>query len=330
MKGKSAAYLGAAFVILLILFFITKMIDRSVERKSNMLDIDTTRVDFIHIVPPENEEVTIQLMNGEWWLTDPIDFPVEARNIHELLVKLEGMEIESIVSSRPDQQSTYEVDSSGVLVEIKSGEKLLASFIMGKVASTFRHAYFRKTDSDEILMVKGSYKYYLNRKLSDWRNKVIMEFKRESVESFKLTYPDETISVALEDTIWRADNGIDIIEASQRGVDPLLSYLGRLRAADFYDPEADATPPDFSKADCVIEVVFDGGRKHTISLLKENEEAKRYYINKDNEDIIYLVYQGTANILMKKMDDFLKKETTEPAGLVPPGGPSTKKPIMER
>ena len=318
MNKKNLTYLSLLFVVLLAVYMISSMTDRTIERKAYLYDIDTTKVDYFRIVSPDNGEVTIELVNDVWRITEPISFPAAARNAHEFLKKLTELEIESVVSNRIEMQTEFEVDSAGTIIEVKSKGKTLAYFFMGKVSSTYRHTYFRKNNSNEILMVKGSFKFYFNRKLGDWRNKVILEMNKDAVESFALKYPKETINVTMEDTLWRADNGKESFIATKKAVEPLLNYLAKLRASDFYDPEEGAEPIDFSNADCEMEVTYDGGKVLSILLMKENDEAKKYYIKKSDSDIVYMVFQGTANILMKKMDDFRMKDQEQPKTPPPP------------
>ena len=309
MNKKTITYLGIAFLILFAILIINKTTDRTVERTEYFLEIDTAKVDRIHIVPPENEEVTLKKTGDEWSITEPIHFPAEQRHIHEVLKRIAGMEIENLVSSRQEEQSNYEVDdSSATFVELMQGDKVLASFYMGKNASTFRHAYFRKTGSKDIYMVKGSYKYHLNRKLSDWRNKIILEIDRDTVEGFNLIYPEQTISIAREDTIWMIHCGKEEFQGTRKAIDPLLNYLKTLRCADFFDPESGETPPDFSKPDFTMEVIFDGGRKESISMTPVEDGERQWYVKRAGDYTIYTVYKGTATILQKKLDDFRIKQ----------------------
>ena len=317
MKNKSTSYLLIAFAVLLILFIISKTTDQSVQQVRPLVEIDTTKIDMIHIVSPDNGEITMIIKDGIWKLQDPIEFPAEQRNITGMLQKFDEMQIESVASSRKDSYEEYEVDdSTGVYAEFKQGDKLLASFYLGKQASTRRHTYFRLPGEDEVYMVQGSYKYQFNRKLADWRNKVILELQPEGIESVKTIFPDHYYTLALRDTVWYCDDGKKEFEAYVKSVDPTLNYISRLRAADFYDPAEKA--PDFDKFDSRIEITFSGGYQTGLTLVKEDGEKNRYYVKKDGEDIIYLIYQGTANILMKDIEDFRKRDEPVRPGTPPP------------
>ena len=324
--NKKTLYLAIALVVLLVLFFISKVTDRAVERIDYFVETDTTKIDNIHIVSPANGEVTLRLENDAWRVTEPIDFPAEERHIHSLLEKISQMEIENIVSSRPEMQKKYEVDdSSATKLEFKSGDKILTEFYLGKQAvSTNRHTYFRKPGSNDIMMIKGTYKYFMNRKLKDWRNQVILELNPESVEEIKGFYFDHDYTVALRDSVWWLTTDKKEFEAAKKAVDPLLNYLSRLRSGDFYEPAEGESPPDMTRPDFKMEITFDGSYKEGLSLLKADPEERQFYIKKDSDDTIYMVYKGTANVLMKDIEDFRIRE--EPKR---PGSPNEPRLLKE-
>lgn len=305
MKKKSLIYLIIVFAALLLILLINRLSERSVTKISYFVEIDTSKVDGIHIVPIENEEVTLKKIGGEWRLTSPIDFLAEQHNVEELLKRMTEMQIENLVTSREQEQANYELDdSSATLVELYQGDKLLTAFYMGKAASTFRHNYFREVGSNDICMVKGSYKYHINRKLSDWRNKIIIEIPQETIEGLNLIYPDTTISLSLQDTIWMVKSGEEEFQGTRKTIDPILNYLKKLRCSDFYDLVEGEAPPDFSKPDFVLEIFHNGGQKEVLSLVPEGEGDKIWFIAKVGDATIYKVYKGTASLLMRKLDDF--------------------------
>ncbi len=315
MKQRNTIFLLAIFVILLILFFVSKITDRAVGKRELLVEVDTSKVDRIHIVSPENGEVLLALENGVWRLKQPLDFQAEARSVHNLLDKLDDMIVESIASTRKDKWEEYEVnDSLGTLVELMSGDKQLVSFYMGKKASTRRHTYFRKSGDNSIYMVKGSYNYFFDRKLKDWRNKMILEVNPDGIESIRISYPDHSFTLTLKDSVWWLDEGKTEFEASLKAVDPMINYISRLRAGDFHDIAEGEESPDFSQPACYVEITFDGGYKEGLSLIPEDEDAKRYLIKKDSEDVIYVIYKGTANILMKDIEDFRIREEPKRPG----------------
>jgi hypothetical protein len=233
-----------------------------------------------------------------------------------------------------NSKKTYDVDdSSAVKLELKQGNKLLASILMGKPASTYRHTYFRLPNSKDIFMVKGMYKYFIDRKINDWRNKVILELNKDAVEDFSLIYPKETITAAVKDTVWTVSSGKVSFTADKSAIDRTLNFLTRLRAGDFYDPQPGKTAPDFSKPNFALEVTYDGGQKQTLYFLPEDKEQKRWYVKKADDNVIYIIYKGSADMLMRKLDDFKpgakENEAGRPAPPTTRPTPPLKKPLKE-
>ncbi len=305
MRNKTAIYLGIAFVVLLIIFIVSRVSDKSVERVRYLVEVDTSKVDYIHTISPTNGAITLEKVNQIWRVTEPVDYPAEQRSVHETLTKLDIMEIENLVTSRPDRFAEYQVDdSAGVSVEIKAGGKKTAGFVMGKPSSTYRHTYFRKEGSNDVYMIEGSFKYFFDRSLKDWRNKVILDINKDSIEECKLIYPDQTITLALDDTTWITKTAEEEFVADKPKVDQMLNYASRLRAADFHDVDEGETPPDFTNPIYQLEITFSGGHKQSISLLPEAEDENKFMVKKMDDETIYQVYKGTADILMKDLDSF--------------------------
>jgi|GEM_PF-1515375 len=318
MKDKKLLYLGAAFVVLLAIFLLSRMSDKTVQKTQMLLPVDTTQITQIRLVSPANGEIVFAKENEIWRIKQPLDFAADLRNVNSMLEKLAEMKIESVASTRKEGQTEYDTgDSAAVFAEFKAGDRVLGSFYMGKLAGTRRHTYFRLPKSDETLMVKGNYKYFFDRKLKDWRNKMVLELNPEGVEAFKITYPDHYFTVARRDSLWYMQEDKKEFEVSKKLVDPALNYLSRVRAGDFFDPDSGQILPDFSKPACTIEITFSGGQNETIFLVPEEKGEKRYFIKKESDPTIYYVYSSTAKSLMKDVGDFREKALDKRPGSPP-------------
>ncbi|MBC8204227.1 DUF4340 domain-containing protein [bacterium] len=315
---KNITILAAVFLVLLIILFINRMSDKTVVKANYFIDIDTTKVTKLHFISPEKGEVTLSKASGMWRVVEPIDYLADARNMGQTLSQLMKMEIENLVTGREDQKSAYEVDSAGTLIEVYEGGKLLTAFYMGKNAPTYRHTYMRKTDSDDIYMVKSTFRYQFNRELKDWRDKIIMELNKDDVREMDFRYPDEQFTLQLSDTIWTLHSDKTEFTADKKLVDRILNYLSKLRTGDFYNPDS-AEALDWSKPEFSMKVIALGGNIRTIMIQEKPGEQNQYYLKLDDNPTVFIVYKGTAATLMKKIDDFrVKEEDKEKAPKKPP------------
>ena len=99
MKNKSAIYLGAAFLILLVIFIINRVSDKSVEKVRYFVEVDTSRVDYIHTKSLANGDIVLQKVNDVWRVVEPVDYLAEQRSVHETLIKFTQMKIENLATS---------------------------------------------------------------------------------------------------------------------------------------------------------------------------------------------------------------------------------------
>lgn len=309
---KNTLILLAIFVILLLVFTVSKITDRTTAKASYFINVDTTRISKIHIISPDKGEVTLSKASGLWRVVEPIDYAADERNVGQTISKLGSMEIESLVSGRKDQQTTYEVDSSGTLVELFDGDNKLEAFYLGKNAPTYRHNYMRKVNSNDIVMVKGSYRYQFSRNLKDWRDKIILELERSDISDMEFKYPDEEFSLTFVDTTWVVSSRSETFTADSKKVDQVLNYLGKLRTGDFFTPE-EGEEPDWSKPEFTLVINLKGNISETIMLWEKPDKANQYLLKLAKKTTVFVVYKGTQATLMKKLDDFRPptEETTE-------------------
>lgn len=323
MNNKKLLYLSAALAVLLALFFISRSVDNPVQKSELLVKADTTQIDSIYIDSPVNGITALVKKNDAWKVGNPPEFDAEARSIHTMLEKITEMKVENVASNLLEKQLEYKTDdSSAVKVKFFSKGKKVGEFLMGNLSmATRRHTFFRRPGSKETLMVKGNYNYHFNRKLKDWRNKDIMTLNPEGVQSMKLMYMDHQFTVTQKDSIWMVDDGKKQFEATKKSVEPMLNYLSRLRAGDFFNPDSSGgIYPDFGKPYFRLELTFTDGAKDGLSLVPEDDEQRRFYIRRDTDNTIYYIYKGTAQVLMKDLQDFRFQEE--------PQRPGTKNPRM--
>jgi hypothetical protein len=315
MNSKKLLYLSVTLLVLIILYFVSKTVSDPVQKTELLVDADTSKIDSIYIKSPSNGEVSFAKRSDAWRLVNPIDFTADERSIHTMLEKLQEMKIESIASTLPAKQADYKTaDSAAVEVKFFAKGKKVGGFLMGNLSlATRRHTFFRRPGAKETLMVAGNYSYQFNRKLKDWRNKDIMTINPQGVKDIKFIYRDHNFTLALKDTIWMVDDGKTQFQATKNAVEPTLNYLTRLRAGDFFDMNSDTVKaPDFGNPEFRMEISFTDGNKDALTLVPENDEQKRFYIRKDTDKTIYVIYQGTAQVLMKDINDFKMRDANEP------------------
>jgi hypothetical protein len=231
---KNIYILTGLFIVLLIvaLLVLQKPGEQSASSASSGLfaAIDSGLVDKMEIKTPSSS-IVLEKRGAEWSIVQPINYKANQTNIGQILHQLKNLEVKSTVSTKPEKHSVFQVDHTGTEVKVyeKGAEKI--SFILGKMAASYTESYARKINSNDVLLVEGTYSYSFNRPVKDWRDRTIFTTPKESIKEVRYQYGDTTFSIVFKDSLWYI--GKD--KAQPSVVDGILSSLSNLQADDFID-----------------------------------------------------------------------------------------------
>jgi hypothetical protein len=292
MKKNTYILIGL-FVCLLIIAFL--VLQKPGERSANsastglMFTVDSLLVDKVEIKTSASS-IALEKHGVEWFVTKPIDYKADQANIAQIIHQIKNLEVKSIVSSKPEKYSVFQVDQNGtqVMVYEKGVEK--AAFVLGKMAASYSESYARRLKSDEVLLVEGASSYTFNRPIKDWRDKTILTTPKENIKEVQYQYGDTTFKITSSDSAWFV--GKD--KAQQSVVEGILSSISNLQADDFID--STVSPK-------VIAMMAYAGAQLRFSF---NKPMNKYYVQSSNSPQWFVLEQWKANQILKR-----KKEIVE-------------------
>ncbi len=170
--------------------------------------------------------------------------------------------------------------------------------------SSSGNSYARLDGSNEVWEVSGNNAATFKRKAKDWRDKTITQFDAASVNKITLRYPDQTITLTREDTTWKVETGRETFAAEKGSVDRITNLLSRMSTVDFADTLS-ATAFDPPKFELLAEMT--SGEPVNLRLAPKDEEGSQYFLRKAGASTDFIIYKSTADVLMKRPDDFKAK-----------------------
>ena len=297
-----------------------------VSKKENFLTVDTSLVDYIHIVNKDGS-LTIKRVGGHWRITDPYNYPANPSYANTLLEKAAQLEVETVITNNPDKYSEYELDdTTASYVEIGKEGGAIDKFYCGKPSKNYTHTYMRRADSDDVLLVAGTPRSSFTRRPKDWRDKKILDLDRAMVERILLKFPDETAELVREvsssekdTTLVKADTTWRVIPKRGKPFTPddgvfnrIMNTASRMNAMDFLMAGED-TIPSFAKPDFTLEVFLEGNQHVVVDFIPQPDAENRWIARKDgDESTVFVVYQSTVKNLQKRPTDLKPEEKKEP------------------
>jgi hypothetical protein len=247
-------------------------------------------------------------------------YPVDSGKIATALEKITSMKKDELVSTNPEKQSVFEVDSgSGTLVQAwDSKGDLVVSFRVGKTsASGYNSHYVRAKGADKVYSVRGSIKHAFYSKTERWRDKTVIEFPASAAKSIRLDKKGGT-TIALEKSTdstgmptWKI-TAPEQHKAKTDKVDEIVNSMSKLTCAGWEtDSELTDSAMGFTEPELIATVSLDGGAERTLIVGKKKESPENYWVRTpDKPGVTFRVSTYTIGKLDKNLQDLKAEQPT--------------------
>ena len=244
----------------------------------------------------KGETIRITKEKGKWAIKEPIVGDGDNESIEEILMILKNVEFERIIDEDADTLNKYGLHSPSLEIIIKEkGSPQGKRVILGDKNLTGTYVYLKKEDSPLIMLLDTRIKDILDNDLYHYRDKRILQFKREDIKRLCLKYNDGKAELALDEKRdWRI---IDPIGAKADGkrIEGLLEGLVNSKVEEFIEESAD----DLNKyglAHPIKEITFFTDKRDaglSLFLGNKKETSGDTYAKLGNAKNVFLISEGS-------------------------------------
>ena len=254
------------------------------------------------------EKMTIlERTEDAWIVTSEDSFPSEAKAVQTIFDHLAGFSRKDIVSSNPEKQSLYQVDSTGVLVTIEdAGGKALASFIVGKVGPDYQSTYVRGGGSDEVVLAAGYLPPAFDRGKRSWQDKTIFSLEPADMVEVGISRPAERFSLVRDRAGQWYISQPESIACDQNTVTRLVRILAYLRC-DELAGRAPVPESGLAQADSSVWLKTAGGSEERL-LFGNETESKQIYAAREGSNMVYLLASHRVEAMLPGLEELRSKE----------------------
>ncbi len=316
MKAKQLLILGSVFVFLLLVVLIFENPfgksehEKKLETAAPLFpDFDKEQVAKIEIIAPYGT-TTLSKQNGEWAVASMDNYPADSEGIAQLLTKVGELKNTQRVSTNPEKQPEFEVDSTGVEAKLMdASDKLLAHLFVGKMTPGFLSSYVRVADANDVYVAQGSLQSVFNKGTRTWKDRTIFDFNKGITTQLNISSSEETIELHLDENgIWQMLKPV-AATANTTEVDNLLTTLSGLNTDDFAAANDDLAAYGLDVPQSTISAMLNDGTTATLHIGKE-EEGK-LYVKRDDTETVFRLFKSNVDRLIKKSDTLKAEEPRE-------------------
>jgi Domain of unknown function (DUF4340) len=291
--SKTNKFLGIVLVFLIVVVIALSLF--SINSKSATLSDLQKKVDTIEITRLGETNILI-LQDDKWADAVHNNQIIKQEYVLDVFTTLDRMIVDDVISNNPEKQSVYQVDDSGTHVVMKSGDRIITSFVVGKNGPSWPSSYLRIEDSNDVYLVREMLSQIFG--WSDWRNKTIMQLNSDLIQGLKWSNGLEIIQ---EEGEWKSILPKELV-VEETKIQTVFDNLSNLEAIDIADIEVwNLNQQD---ADFVLEIYSNDNTSSKLAFWNhpKDEGDYDYYVVREGDDSVYVLSKYVAENMEKKIE----------------------------
>jgi len=320
MKNKEFSVLIATLVVLVVLLLVVanpfKQPGESTA-KGMPLFPGLKSKEPARIVVDGRNDLTVWKEGEEWVIGGDVEgtvFPADTAGVNKALNAARTATTKEMVSSNPEKQSIFQVDSTGAMIKIMAADSsVLADFVIGKSGSDYATNYVRPQGSDAVYVVGDRIKNQFDRPSRGMRDMFIFRVPKEEITRIEITRADSVMSLqAKDDGSWEMltpKQGMLKKDFASR----LVNTLSNFRADEVTVGEHENK--GFEHPFLTVNVVLKNGTDHTVTVGDTAAVEGRRYVRLEGRKWLYEIGSYRVETLTKPAAEILEPPPAMPDSL---------------
>jgi hypothetical protein len=308
MKWRNLAIVVAIFAALgaWVYFYEIKgdkAREEAKEKQKKLFTFESKDVSRIDIQAP-NGEVSLQRDKENWRLIKPLESKADQSTADNLASDFSSAQIERTIAEPNILWKTYGLDPAQVKLSCKLSNGSVHQLELGEKDFTENSVFARIPGQNKVLVINSPLLNSATKKLLDFRDKTLVEFKRDEVRDFSIAIKGKpAYRFEKSGDNWEIREPLQV-RADRSEVDSILSELENGKVEDFVDnPDKNLISYGMDKPEIRLDL-FVGGNRTRKSLLIGKKVDQFYYAKDEARDNVF-----------KAKEDLYKKLNFDPQKL---------------
>ena len=255
----------------------------------------------------EGRSVTaVRKGESEWEITSPSGLEADAETWEQLASSFVGIQKNEVVSAQKTDLAPYGLDKPGIAVKSKLKSGATPGILIGSENPKKTLNYAKLADSDEVFLISTSDSGAFKKSLTDLRNKKVLEFETDNIDSLKISVPGKPdLEIQKSGTDWMIVKPVQgPADASE--VTSLLSAIQFSRTSSFADDKMDARASGTDTPSAKITLHDQKASTDRTLLFGKSPEKGKYYAKDASRQPIFIlaseIYDKTQRPLLDWRD----------------------------
>lgn len=294
---KVSRKLVAALVILSAVFVVLRLTSDRGQKDDPLFPDFSAEAAARLTIQGRQAGTVLEKSNDVWIVTSEDSFPAEAGAVEKILEQIPGFSRKDRISSNPEKQALYQVDSAGVQVAVEDARgRSIAAFVVGKVGPDYQSTYVRDAESDDVVLVPSYLTPAFERGTRTWQDLTVYDLEPQEIAEIRLTRPGETVVLDRDQSgAWYISEP-ESAACDKGRVSRLVKSLAYLRA-DYIAGRAPVEGSGVDAPDSSLWFRTAGGVEDEL-LFGGRDENNRTYFRRKASDLVYILASHRIDSLL--------------------------------
>jgi hypothetical protein len=312
MRGfRSALVLVVVFagLVAYIYFFESKRAPAS-ESRDKVFSVSADEIVEIDVTSASGDRSLLRKHDAHWHLVEPDLGEADETESSALAAGLASLEVQRIVDEEPSDLAQYGLHEPRVNVAFRtSGDNGLRRLQLGDKTPTGGDMYARVGEEPRVFLVPAYLDNTFDRSTFDLRDKRILRFRRDMVESVEIVSGKQTTRLDASGDGWRVTRPFEA--SADRGmIDGLLTRLGSSQMRELLSSDAAALAGYGLARPSTTVILAAGGERTSIAFggKVEGAEFPLVHARDLSRDLVFTVDASLAEDFARTPSEFRRKD----------------------
>ena len=277
------------------------------EPNEQLFTFDADDVTELEVQADDGSATELRQSDGVWRVVAPIETGADDVSATSLAATLSTLEINRVVEEGPVDLEPFGLDAPEIEISFAvDGGEGHQRLLIGDETPTGADRYAKLGAADRVFLIPGHHRTTLNKTTFDLRDKTILDFERDGLDSLEIVSGEQTIAFGKDGDDWRLTAPLEAA-ADFGTVEGLIGSLlsGRMRAVE--SETAAALEPFGLDAPAHTLSLGAGSAAATLHVGSETPDGGAYYARDAARPLVFTVDASIADNLARGAEAYRRK-----------------------
>ncbi|MBI4398988.1 MAG: DUF4340 domain-containing protein [Candidatus Omnitrophica bacterium] len=271
-------------------------------------------MNYISMEHPHQKPIVLQMENGNWRITSPIQGHSDVMIARGLVAALRfGRKEEVFEPENGEQAASYGLKDTALRIGVgtkKSHRK--QTLLLGRKAPLGNLYYARWEGSSQVFLVSENLRKAFDRSLAGIRRRLVFDFAPDQVKGFRISFAGHAFDIVRDGTRWKfsgnSSHGGEPVDPEQ--VEAYLDLLRGISVSEFVDGQNvnwRDEPYGIRLGQNYVNVYFDEAKPQILWIGYPSREVTGTYIHMQGIFSLALISSKIAKRLSRPASEFYER-----------------------